>query len=152
MEWYHAAGILFGLSVALMMAGLPVAIAFFATNIVAALLFMGGPAGIAQIINNGFGAMTTFALVAGMTPIALGHGEGSQFRAPLGVAVIGGVIASTLLTLLVIPTVYEILADTREWLFGRFRRGGGAEPAPRHAPREHPVPAAALERGYQSAD
>ena len=63
MEWYHAAGILFGLSVALMMAGLPVAIAFFATNIVAALLFMGGPSGIAQIINNGFGAMTTFALV-----------------------------------------------------------------------------------------
>jgi len=62
-EWYHAAGILFGLSVALMMAGLPVAIAFFATNIVAAMLFMGGPKGIAQIINNGFGAMTTFALV-----------------------------------------------------------------------------------------
>jgi tripartite ATP-independent transporter DctM subunit len=62
-EWYHAAGILFGLSVTLMLAGLPVAIAFFATNIVAALLFMGGPSGIAQIINNGFGAMTTFALV-----------------------------------------------------------------------------------------
>ncbi|MFL5384459.1 MAG: efflux RND transporter permease subunit, partial [Longimicrobiaceae bacterium] len=96
--------------------------------------------------------MTTFALVAGMTPIALGRGEGSQFRAPLGVAVIGGVIASTLLTLLVIPTVYEILADTREWLFGRFRRGGGSAPAPRQVPREHPVPAAALERGYQSAD
>jgi tripartite ATP-independent transporter DctM subunit len=49
--------------VALMLAGLPVAIAFFATNIVAAMLFMGGPPGIAQIINNGFGAMTTFALV-----------------------------------------------------------------------------------------
>lgn len=63
MEWTHAAGILFGLSVALMLAGLPVAIAFFATNIVAAVLFMGGPSGIAQIINNGFGAMTTFALV-----------------------------------------------------------------------------------------
>jgi tripartite ATP-independent transporter DctM subunit len=62
-QWYHAAGILFGLSVALMMAGLPVAIAFFATNIIAALLFMGGPQGIAQIINNGFGAMTTFSLV-----------------------------------------------------------------------------------------
>ncbi len=63
MEWYHAAGILFGLSVTLMLAGLPVAIAFFTTNIVAALLFMGGASGIAQIINNGFGAMTTFALV-----------------------------------------------------------------------------------------
>ena len=49
--------------------------------------------------------MTTFALIAGMIPVALGRGEGAQFRAPLGVAVIGGVITSTLLTLLVIPTV-----------------------------------------------
>jgi hydrophobic/amphiphilic exporter-1 (mainly G- bacteria), HAE1 family len=96
--------------------------------------------------------MTTFALVAGMTPIALGRGEGSQFRAPLGVAVIGGVIASTLLTLLVIPTFYEIMDDMREWTFGKFRRGKESAPAAKHAPREHKVPAAALERGYQSAD
>src|SRR3989441_8228924 len=46
-----------------MMLGVPVAIAFFATNIVAAALFMGGGAGIIQVINNGFGAMTSFALV-----------------------------------------------------------------------------------------
>src|SRR3954465_2389778 len=46
-----------------MMLGVPVAIAFFATNIVAAGLFMGGAAGIMQVINNGFGAMTSFALV-----------------------------------------------------------------------------------------
>jgi len=63
MEWYVAAAILFGTSVALMLAGLPVAISFFATNIVAAILFMGGTKGIGQIINNGFGAMTSFALV-----------------------------------------------------------------------------------------
>jgi tripartite ATP-independent transporter DctM subunit len=62
-DWTFAAIVLFGLSVALMLAGLPVAIAFFGTNIVAALLFMGGEKGIAQIVNNGFGAMTTFALV-----------------------------------------------------------------------------------------
>ena len=70
--------------------------------------------------------MTTFALVAGMTPVAIGAGEGGDFRSPLGVTVIGGVITSTLLTLLVIPTVYEILADTRDWLgaklFGTTRR------------------------------
>jgi HAE1 family hydrophobic/amphiphilic exporter-1 len=64
--------------------------------------------------------MTTFALVAGMVPVALGTGEGGDFRAPLGITVIGGVITSTLLTLLVIPTVYEILADTRDWLAARF--------------------------------
>jgi tripartite ATP-independent transporter DctM subunit len=63
MDWTVAAIVLFGLSVALMMIGLPVAIAFFGTNIVAALMFMGGEKGIAQVINNGFGAMTTFALV-----------------------------------------------------------------------------------------
>ena len=66
--------------------------------------------------------MTTFALTAGMIPVALGGGEGGDFRAPLGVAVIGGVLTSTLLTLLVIPTVYEILADVRDWLGARFRR------------------------------
>jgi tripartite ATP-independent transporter DctM subunit len=62
-EWYWVALILFGLSVGLMMLGMPVAIAFFATNIVAAVLFMGGGSGIAQVINNGFGAMTNFPLV-----------------------------------------------------------------------------------------
>ena len=62
--------------------------------------------------------MTTVALIAGMTPIALGTGEGSQFRSPLGVAIIGGVITSTFLTLLVIPTFYEVLHDTRARFFG----------------------------------
>ena len=64
--------------------------------------------------------MTTFALIAGMIPVALGVGEGAEFRAPLGRAVIGGVITSTLLTLVVIPTVYEILDEWREWLLRKF--------------------------------
>ncbi len=75
--------------------------------------------------------MTTLAIIAGMVPVALGAGEGGDFRAPLGRAVIGGVITSTLLTLLVIPTVYEILHDGRTWLLGRLRRTrgrGGREP------------------------
>src|SRR5688500_12009813 len=57
--------------------------------------------------------MTTFALIAGMLPIALGRGEGASFRAPMGVAIIGGVITSTFLTLLVIPTFYEIIDGIR---------------------------------------
>lgn len=64
--------------------------------------------------------MTTFALVAGMLPVALGEGEGGEFRAPLGIAVIGGVITSTMLTLLVIPTVYDVLAGAREWVLERI--------------------------------
>ncbi|HYG62537.1 MAG TPA: efflux RND transporter permease subunit [Thermoanaerobaculia bacterium] len=66
--------------------------------------------------------MTTMALIAGMIPVALGVGEGADFRAPLGRAVIGGTITSTFLTLLVIPTVYEIMVEWREKLRGLIRR------------------------------
>ena len=59
--------------------------------------------------------MTTFALIAGMMPVAIGAGEGADFRAPLGRAVIGGVITSTLLTLIAIPTFYEIFDGWRSW-------------------------------------
>ena len=77
--------------------------------------------------------MTTFALIAGMIPVALGRGEGAQFRAPLGMAIIGGVLTSTLLTLLVIPTFYEVMDEWRSRLARRF----GMTP-PMTA--EHPVP------------
>ena len=81
--------------------------------------------------------MTTFALIAGMIPIALGGGEGAQSRAPLGVAIIGGVLTSTLLTLLVIPTFYEVMD---EWRHGLARRFGFNPPMT----AEHPVPAGAM--------
>ena len=66
--------------------------------------------------------MTTFALVAGMLPVAIGAAEGGDFYAPLGRAVIGGTITSTLLTLLVIPTFYEILEEWKERVAGWLRR------------------------------
>jgi hypothetical protein len=75
-----------------------------------------------------------------MVPVALGAGEGGEFRAPLGIAVIGGVLTSTVLTLLVIPTVYETLADTRDWLASRLRGGRRTKPqhgaSPAHAVTE----------------
>ncbi|MGH7517104.1 MAG: efflux RND transporter permease subunit [Gemmatimonadales bacterium] len=77
--------------------------------------------------------MTTLALIAGMIPVAIGVGEGADFRAPLGRAVIGGTITSTLLTLLVIPTFYEIMDQMREWLtekIGRVFGGRRTHPAP----------------------
>jgi hydrophobic/amphiphilic exporter-1 (mainly G- bacteria), HAE1 family len=80
--------------------------------------------------------MTTLALIAGMIPVALGIGEGAEFRAPLGRAVIGGVITSTLLTLVVIPTFYEILDEWREWVFtklGVYKRRTAEHPIPRSA-------------------
>ena len=51
--------------------------------------------------------MTTFALIAGMFPVALGLGEGGEFYRPLAIAIIGGTITSTILTLLVVPTFYD---------------------------------------------
>src|SRR5215216_4610247 len=63
MEWYWAVALLFGLIILLMLAGMTIAMAFLASNIIAAFLFMGGAIGIAQILNSGFGAMTSFALV-----------------------------------------------------------------------------------------
>ncbi|HSS02828.1 MAG TPA: efflux RND transporter permease subunit [Kofleriaceae bacterium] len=66
--------------------------------------------------------MTSVAVIAGMLPVALGRGEGGDFRAPLGLAVIGGVITSTILTLLVIPTFYDIVANGRDHLLERIRR------------------------------
>ncbi len=87
--------------------------------------------------------MTTLALIAGMLPVALGTGEGAGFRRPLGHAVIGGTITSTLLTLLVIPVAYEILDGWRTKLFGLFRKKKPAEP-PHSSPdgRVHPAPTA----------
>ncbi|HEY9420035.1 MAG TPA: efflux RND transporter permease subunit [Thermoanaerobaculia bacterium] len=78
--------------------------------------------------------MTTVALIAGMIPVALGLGEGADFRAPLGRAVIGGTITSTVLTLLVIPTIYEILVELREKARGIFRRKTGVTLRPEGEP------------------
>ena len=64
-----------------------------------------------------------------MVPVALGIGEGADFRAPLGRAIIGGVITSTLLTLLVIPTFYDILSGMRDRTARLFKRGQKHGPA-----------------------
>ncbi|MBD8526079.1 efflux RND transporter permease subunit [Pseudomarimonas arenosa] len=66
--------------------------------------------------------MTSFALVAGMLPVAIGLGEGSDFYRPMGIAIIGGVITSTVLTLLVVPTFYDSLETRRDQLFAWGRR------------------------------
>jgi HAE1 family hydrophobic/amphiphilic exporter-1 len=58
--------------------------------------------------------MTTFALVAGMMPVAIGVGEGGEFYSPMAVAIIGGTIVSTLLTLLVVPSLYDSIEIARE--------------------------------------
>jgi hydrophobic/amphiphilic exporter-1 (mainly G- bacteria), HAE1 family len=64
--------------------------------------------------------MTTLAMIFGMLPLALGIGAGAEWRAPMGRAVIGGLVTSTLLTLLVVPVVYTVLDDMSRWLRGKW--------------------------------
>jgi HAE1 family hydrophobic/amphiphilic exporter-1 len=71
--------------------------------------------------------MTTAAMIFGMLPLALAIGEGAEERAPMARAVIGGLITSTLLTLLVVPVMYTLLDDFAAWVRGRRR-------APVHGP------------------
>ena len=65
--------------------------------------------------------MTTFALIAGMMPVAIGLGEGGEFYRPMAVAIIGGTITSTLLTLLVVPTFYDSIEIARDRAIAKFR-------------------------------
>ena len=80
--------------------------------------------------------MTSFAMMAGMFPTALSLGTGSEFRQPMAVAVIGGLITSTALSLVLIPVVYEFIDDFERWLTPHF----GRLVTPRAAPEPQPEP------------
>ncbi len=73
--------------------------------------------------------MTTIAMGAGMLPNALGLGAEPSFRQPMAIVVIGGLLASTLLSLLVIPVVFTYVDDLEQWLRRRFRRTPAAKGA-----------------------
>jgi len=73
--------------------------------------------------------MTTIAMGAGMTPIALGMGTDSSFRSPMAIVVIFGLITSTFLSLLVIPVVFSYVDDAMQ-SFGRRIRSGRAATLP----------------------
>jgi len=72
--------------------------------------------------------MTTLAMVFGMVPLAFALTEGSEQRAPMGQAVIGGVITSSLLTLVVVPVVYCYMDDLAQWMRTRFGAGAAHQP------------------------
>ena len=83
--------------------------------------------------------MTTVAMVAGMLPIALSLEGDASWRAPMGVVVIGGLIFSTILTLVLVPAYFSLAIDMERWLGRRFVKlidNGEA-----HAPGAQPVPA-----------
>jgi multidrug efflux pump subunit AcrB len=72
--------------------------------------------------------MTSLATIAGILPIAIGFGAGAESRRPMGIVVVGGMISSTVLTLLIIPVVYALLADAGR--FFRRKRPAPIQPEP----------------------
>ena len=84
--------------------------------------------------------MTTVAMVAGMMPVALGFGGDTAFREPMAIAVIGGLITSTGLTLVIVPAAFSLIDDIERWLGPKFGRVLIAQP-PQPAPSQ-PQPAA----------
>ncbi|MBM4376405.1 MAG: efflux RND transporter permease subunit [Deltaproteobacteria bacterium] len=73
--------------------------------------------------------MTSAAMTLGMLPTALSRGDGSEFRAPMAIAVIGGVVSSTLLSLVVVPALYLAVEGAKRAVAGLFRRGASAPQA-----------------------
>ena len=76
--------------------------------------------------------MTTIAMGAGMLPIATGWSGDPSFRAPMGVAVIGGLLASTALSLFVVPVIFTITDDLQQRMrrvMARFKKPDAAHPA-----------------------
>ena len=82
--------------------------------------------------------MTSAAMVIGMVPTAVGRGTGSEFRGPMAIAVIGGVITSTFLTLLVVPVVFVAVENLR-WKRLFSRRPARAASAPAAAQPHQPA-------------
>jgi multidrug efflux pump subunit AcrB len=66
--------------------------------------------------------MTTVAMGAGMFPIAIGMGNDPSFRAPMAIVIIGGLITSTFLSLLVIPVIFTLVDDLREFIMRKVLR------------------------------
>jgi HAE1 family hydrophobic/amphiphilic exporter-1 len=90
--------------------------------------------------------MTTLAMIFGMLPTAMAFGDGGEFRAPMARAVIGGLITSTLLTLIVVPVVYTYFDDFGSWVGARVKRWNAAPAEDRgmgeqgHGGTEHAEP------------
>ncbi len=85
--------------------------------------------------------MTTIAMVAGMLPSAYGIGDGGEFRAPMAIGVIGGLLVSTVLSLVFVPSFYSIMDTIAHYVgrfFGRFVGPNEDAEPPHHKMPPHP--------------
>jgi hydrophobe/amphiphile efflux-1 (HAE1) family protein len=85
--------------------------------------------------------MTTVAMVAGMLPVAIGIGGDNAFRGPMAIAVIGGLVTSTGLTLVIIPAAFTLIDDIERWLGPKFGKVLAAHPPTPELPASEPRPA-----------
>jgi len=85
--------------------------------------------------------MTAFSTVAGMIPVAMGLGSGAETRSPMGIAIVGGMLTSTFLTLVVVPVVYSLMDDLAGWLLRLIRRHPPVATAPEPVTVSRPAPA-----------
>jgi predicted RND superfamily exporter protein len=96
--------------------------------------------------------MTSIAMAAGMLPSALGVGEGGSFRAPMAAAVIGGIIASTVLSLVIVPAFFLIMDDLSSLLGRLFRRFIGPKEDEPAEPAAHELAAGIAARSAEIAE
>ncbi|MDZ7992464.1 MAG: efflux RND transporter permease subunit [Nostoc sp. EfeVER01] len=73
--------------------------------------------------------MTSFATIAGILPLALGIGAGSEVRQPMGIAIMGGFTTSTLLTLVVVPVIFSYIDNFQTWIMHTLHYGFGKKPS-----------------------
>ncbi|HET9389844.1 MAG TPA: efflux RND transporter permease subunit [Steroidobacteraceae bacterium] len=83
--------------------------------------------------------MTTVAMIAGMLPVAVGLGGDTAFRQPMAIAVIGGLLTSTALTLVIVPAVFTLIDDIERWLAPKLGRVLTTHSPAEAATRPHPV-------------
>jgi HAE1 family hydrophobic/amphiphilic exporter-1 len=97
--------------------------------------------------------MNTITAMLGLFPMALGIGAGGELQAPLAMAVFGGLLSATALTLVVIPVSYDLLEELQEWIMARLRgrapepAAAPAPPAPEPQPHPRPRPASGVMAG-----
>jgi hydrophobe/amphiphile efflux-1 (HAE1) family protein len=83
--------------------------------------------------------MTTIAMGAGMMPVALGWAGDPSFRAPMGVAVVGGIVVSTVMSLFIVPAMFTVIDDFQQWLGRKFGARDKRDEAPAGEPASKAV-------------
>jgi HAE1 family hydrophobic/amphiphilic exporter-1 len=86
--------------------------------------------------------MTSVAMIAGMVPVALARGDGAETRVPMAVTIIGGLVTSTVLTLGIVPVVYSLVDELRNWVWRAVTKREPPEPVGREEVEPVAVPPA----------